>query len=157
MQVDLKGQTIAAIDMERYLDQLAAIYEKSWVHNDALYDTSSAPFVWIHAGIPLPMCYARQAKQNPGLTGALAGQLDIGQRADAEPLEGNPLYGFNSRVLEGYANNADELLEDGDLGAVRNYPCADAPKMGMAQLLESDLDVEDDYDEEDDEDYDDDY
>lgn len=156
-QVDLKGQTITAIDMERYLDQLAAIYEKSWVHNDALYDTSSAPFVWIHAGIPLPMRYARQAEQNPGMTGALARQLDIGQRADAEPLEGNPLFGFHSRVLKGYANNAEELLEAGDLGAVRNYPCADAPKMGMERMLESDLDVEDDYDEEDDEDYDDDY
>jgi hypothetical protein len=103
--------------MERYLTQLAAIYEKNWVHNDALYDTSAAPFVWIHAGAPLPLRYATRAKQYPGLTGALAGQLDIEQRADAEPLEGNPLFGFHSQVLEGYAYSSEELLEDDQLGA----------------------------------------
>lgn len=141
--------------MERHLERLAAINEKSWLRDDGLYDTSAAPFVWIHAGIPLPKRYVRKGKENPSLSGVLAGQLDIGQREDAEPLEGNPLFGFHSRVLEGYANSSNELLEDGDLGAVRNYPCADAPRMEMDRLLESDLD--EDYNEEDDEDYVDDY
>ncbi|KAJ9097882.1 hypothetical protein QFC20_006105 [Naganishia adeliensis] len=95
--------------------------------------------------------YASKAKQY------LAGQLDMEKRVDAEPLEGNPLFEFHSQVLEGYAYSSEELLEDGDLGAVCSYPSADAPMVGMERLLESDLDEEDDSDEEDDKDYDDEY
>lgn len=79
------------------------------------------------------------------------------KRVDAEPLEGNPLFEFHSQVLEGYAYSSEEELEDGDLGAVCSYPCADAPMIGMERLLESDLDEEDDSDEEDYKDYDDEY
>lgn len=156
MRVELFGEGTTISDMQRYLDSLAVLYSRNWVHNADLYESTTVPFVWIHASIPLSERYADEAKRYHDLRGALAGQLDVSQRPGADPAPtGDQSLGFHSQVMEGFAFGPEDMLEDGEMVFARNYPCVDAETIEMEWRLASDED--DDYDEEDDEDYEDPY
>lgn len=103
------------------------------------------PFVWIHADIPLPERYRAAAKRYRYVRGALAGQLQITQRRDADPAPvGDPDLGFHSRVLEGFAVGPEEMLKEGDRVFAQNYPCVDGQTLESEGRVSSDEDYEDD-------------
>lgn len=88
--------------MQGFLDPLAAVYARSWVHNDDLYHWATVPFVWMHASCPLADGYPAEVERYHDLrVGTLAGELDIHQQLNAKLIEGNPELGFHAKVLEG--------------------------------------------------------
>jgi hypothetical protein len=124
--VYLLGEGITPFDIREFLKPLGGIYAHGWVHNDAIYETTEVPFVWIHTSAPLASRYDAVAQEYHNISGALAGQLDVFQQPDGGPIEGDPQSGFHAKVWEGWSFGPEDTLEEGEVVFVRNYPCLDA-------------------------------